>query len=258
MTLAAIRKVAATLDVRVELLPRGRGADLDRLLSARHSALHESVARALAHDFPAWMMASEESFAIWGERGIIDLLLWHPGRRALLIIEFKTELVDVGDLLGTMDRRRRLAAVIAEQRGWFARTVSAWIIVAESRTNQRRIAEHRTVLRNAYPANGRQMRRWLTDPVGPIAALSLWAETTRGSTAPVRRVGRAAPSTDGAGRTPATPRRARMVPVVRPPRRAAECARARGDNNQTAAKTRPGSLRRAVGRQRLAGGVTRA
>ena len=86
MKVAAIRKVAAALDVRVELLPRGRGADLDRLLSARHSALHESVARALAHDFPEWLMASEVSFAIWGERGIIDLLLWHPGRRALLIL----------------------------------------------------------------------------------------------------------------------------------------------------------------------------
>lgn len=194
MTVAAIRKVAAALDVRVELLPRGRGADLDRLLSARHSALHESVARALAHDFPEWLMASEVSFAIWGERGIIDLLLWHPGRRALLIIEFKTELVDVGGMLGTMDRRRRLASEIAEQRGWLPKTVSAWIIVAESRTNQRRIAAQRTVLRNAYPADGRQMRRWLRDPVGPIAALSLWAETTRGASAPVRRVRRAEPS----------------------------------------------------------------
>lgn len=195
MTMAAIRQLAAALEIRVELLPRGRGADLDRLLSARHSALHESVTRALAHDFPAWVMASEVSFAIWEERGIIDLLLWHPTRRALLIIEFKTELVDVGALLGTMDRRRRLAAEIAEQRGWVPTTVSAWIIVAESRTNQRRIAAHRTVLRNAYPADGRQMRRWLRDPVGPIAAMSLWAETRRGSTAPVRRVRRAAPNT---------------------------------------------------------------
>jgi len=190
MTLAAIRQLAAALEIRVELLPRGRGADLDRLLNARHSVLHESVVRAIAHDFPAWEMASEVSFAIWGERGVIDLLLWHPGQRALLIIEFKTELVDIGDLLGTMDRRMRLAREIAQQRGWFPNTVSAWIIVAESRTNERRIAEHRTVLRNAYPAGARQMRRWLSDPIEPIAALSLWAEMTRGSAAPVRRVRR--------------------------------------------------------------------
>lgn len=191
MTLAAIRQVATALEIRVELLPRGRGADLDRLLNARHSALHESFVRAIAHDFPAWEMASEVSFAIWAERGVIDLLLWHPGRRALLIIEFKTELVDVGDLLSTMDRRRRLAHEIAKERGWFPRTVSTWVVLAASRTNERRIAEHRTVLRNAYPADARRMRRWLRDPDGPIAALTTWAESANRSTAPVRRVRRA-------------------------------------------------------------------
>jgi transcriptional regulator with XRE-family HTH domain len=111
MTLGVLRQVAGALEIRLELMPRGRGAELDRLLSARHSTLHESVARALAHDFPDWTMASEVSFAIWGERGVIDLLLWHPDRRALLIIEFKTELVDVGDLLS-----RWIAAVASPRR----------------------------------------------------------------------------------------------------------------------------------------------
>jgi hypothetical protein len=65
MTLGALRQVAAALEIRIELLPRRRGAELDRVLSARHSALHESVATALAHDFPEWVMASEVSFSIW-------------------------------------------------------------------------------------------------------------------------------------------------------------------------------------------------
>lgn len=187
MTLAILRQVAAALEFRLELMPRGQGPELDRLLSARHSALHESVARALAHDFPDWAMASEVSFSIWGERGVIDLLLWHPEHRALLIIEFKTELVDVGDLLGTMDRRRRLAAKIVEPRGWRPRIVSTWVILAESRTNARRIAEHRTVLRTAFPAGAREIRRWLRDPVGSIGGLSLWREPAR-RLAPTRRV----------------------------------------------------------------------
>lgn len=190
MTLTSIRRICEPLEIRVELVPRGRGADLDRMLSARHSALHEVVARALARAFPAWVMAPEVSFSIWGERGVIDLLLWHPGRRALLIIELKTELVDVGELLGTMDRRRRLAFEIAKERGWQPRTVSAWIILAESRTNQRRLAAHRTVLRNAYPSDGHQMRRWLADPAGAIAALSLWPEQVDRATERVRRVRR--------------------------------------------------------------------
>jgi hypothetical protein len=188
MTLAVLRRVAAALEIRLELLPRGQGADLDRLLSARHSALHESVAKALAHDFPDWVMASEVSFSIWGERGVIDLVLWHPERRALLIIEFKTEFVDVGDLLSTMDRRRRLASQIVKARGWYPRTVSTWVIVARSRTNDRRLAEHRTVLRSAFPAGLHDVRRWLREPIGSIDALSMWTESATRPLAPTRRV----------------------------------------------------------------------
>jgi hypothetical protein len=134
-------------------------------------------------------MASEVSFSIWGERGVIDLILWDPEHRALLIIEFKTELVDVGDLLATMDRRRRLAAQIVKDRGWYPRIVSTWVVVAASRTNARRLAEHRTVLRTAFPAGVREIRRWLRDPVGSIAALSLWTDPAR-NVAPRRRVRR--------------------------------------------------------------------
>ena len=190
MTLRVLRQVAAALEIRLELMPRGRGAELDRLLSARHSALHESVAKALAHDFPDWQIASEVSFSIWGERGVIDLLLWHPGRLALLIIEFKTELVDIGDLLGTMDRRCRLAAQIVKHRGWYPSVVSSWVILAASRTNARRIAEHKTVLRTAFPSGTRAIRRWLRDPAGWVAALSLWRMPEREPTAPTQRVRR--------------------------------------------------------------------
>lgn len=195
MTVAVLRQVAAALEIRLELLPRGRGAELDRLLNARHSALHESVAKALAHDFPEWSMASEVSFSIWGERGVIDLLLWHPNRRALVIIEFKTELVDVGDLLSTMDRRRRLAAQIVKSRGWYPNAISTWVILAASRTNARRLAEHRTVLRGAFPMGVHDIRRWLRDPSGAVNALSMWTDRDARPLAPTRRVRRRVPST---------------------------------------------------------------
>ena len=188
MTLASIRRICQSLDIRVELLPRGRGAELDRVINARHSALHESVARVLAHEFPAWLMAHEVSFSIWGERGVIDLLMWHPGRRALLIVELKTELVDTGELIATMDRRRRLADEIAETRGWDPVTVGTWVLMAPSRTNERRIADHRSVLRSAFPADARGIRRWLRDPVDSIDALSPWWGDATGSIAPLQRV----------------------------------------------------------------------
>lgn len=190
LPLDRIREICAILDIRLDLRPRWRGGDLDRMMSRRHSALHESVTRAFAEQFPEWEIAPEVSFSIYGERGVIDLLLWHPGRRALLVIELKTDIVDVGELLGTLDMKRRLAWQIAKDKGWTPLTVSAWVVVAGSRTNERRISEFNAMLRSAYPAAGRQVRAWLRDPVGSIAGLSMWPATAVGSqaTAPRRRV----------------------------------------------------------------------
>jgi DNA-binding Xre family transcriptional regulator len=178
--LGTLRDVCAALEIRVDLVPRWRGGDLDRMLSSRHALLAESVVRALHRDSPDWQVFPEVSFSIWGERGVIDLLAWHPGRRALLVIELKTELVDVGETIGTMDRKQRLAAKVAAERGWDADTVSGWVIVAAGRTNERRLAAFRSTLRAAYPADARQIRAWLKDPVGSIAALSTWHEGSPG------------------------------------------------------------------------------
>jgi transcriptional regulator with XRE-family HTH domain len=191
-----IRAVAKVLDVRVDLTPRWRAGDLDRLLNARHSRLHELVARHL-DELPDWFAQPEVSFAIYGERGIIDILAWHPRLRALLVIELKTDVADVNELVGTVDRKGRLARRIAVERGWIGAhdpppTVSIWIIVADGHTNRRRIQAHGTMLRAAFPVDGRAIRAWLRNPTRPIRALSFWPDsrpaTVRGDLTPVRRV----------------------------------------------------------------------
>src|SRR4249919_3596733 len=70
VSLRTLRRVCATLEMRVEVQARPRGADLDRMLSARHSQLAESVIRTLRRDNPDWQFLPEVSFAIWGERGV--------------------------------------------------------------------------------------------------------------------------------------------------------------------------------------------
>jgi transcriptional regulator with XRE-family HTH domain len=182
VTVEAIRAVAAAVDMRVDLVGRYRGGDLDRLLAAGHSALHESVARYLA-TVEGWRFASEVSFAFYADRGVIDLLAWHARTRSLLVIELKTEFVDMNELVGTLDRKRRRAAEIARDRGWLAdaRTVSVWVIVADSSTNRQRARDHATMLRTAYPLDGRAMRGWLRRPVGSIGCLSFWSNSHRGT-----------------------------------------------------------------------------
>jgi transcriptional regulator with XRE-family HTH domain len=196
VTLGTIRAVAKALDIRVDLMPRWRAGDLDRLLNARHSELHELVARYFSR-LPLWVAQPEVSFAVYGERGVIDILAWHPARKALLVIELKTDIADVNELVGTVDRKGRLAIRIAIERGWVTPrdpppTVSIWIIVGEGPTNRRRVGAHRAMLRAAFPTDGRSMPGWLRDPIRPVRALSFWAgprSATRGPT-PLRRVRR--------------------------------------------------------------------
>lgn len=185
---ATLRRVAAVLGIRVETMVRLPHGEVDRLLNAGHAALHEELARYL-DTLPSWLHAPEVSFAIYGERGVIDILAYHPPTRSLLVIELKTELVAVEDLLATMDRRLRLAASIGRDRGWDASTVSGWVVLTESDTNRRRARSLGSVLRSALPADGRTMRSWLRRPAGSIRALSFWDNFGEG-TAQQRRSSR--------------------------------------------------------------------
>jgi transcriptional regulator with XRE-family HTH domain len=174
VSLRILRRVAGALDIRIDLTARWRAGDLDRLLNARHSELHELVARWFADQLPDWVLAPEVSFSVYGERGVIDILAWHERTGSLLVIELKTAIADVNELLGTMDRKKRLAAQVARERGWHAKSVSAWLIVADTRTNRRRLDAHMAVIRNAFPDGTWAVRRWLRRPREAIAAVTVW------------------------------------------------------------------------------------
>jgi transcriptional regulator with XRE-family HTH domain len=199
LSLDAMRAVGKALEIRVELIARWKAGDLDRLLNARHSRLHDLVAE-MFDNLPDWVIRPEVSFAIYGERGVIDILAWNPRRRMLLVIELKTDIVDLNDLVGSVDRKRRNAVAIATELGWLQRgepppSVATWIIVSESTTNRRRVRSHQSMLRAAFPSDGRSIHGWLKRPTDPIRALSFWADTgtlPRGvRLAPPRRVARA-------------------------------------------------------------------
>lgn len=192
LSLDTIRRIAAALDIRVDLLARWRAGDLDRLVNARHSALHEAVAQMFRARLPQWTLTPEVSFSVYGERGIIDLVAWNAAQRSLLVIELKTDIADVNELIGTFDRKVRLAWPVAEERGWDPLRVSGWVIVAPGRTNRERIAAHGAMLRAAFPMDGRGIGEWLRRPVVRVSALSMWrniqAGTTTADLRPIRRV----------------------------------------------------------------------
>lgn len=180
VSIALLRRVASVLDIRIEVVPRWRGAALDGMLASGHARMHELVSQVLYAS--GWATRPEVSFNHFGERGVVDIVAWHAERRAVLIVELKTQIVDIGDLLATMDRRRRLASVIAAPFGWEPALIGSWVVVADTRTNRRRLSDHRSVLRSAFPQDGRAIAGWLARPAGPIAVLSFLTNDTPAST----------------------------------------------------------------------------
>ena len=169
-----LRAVVVALRADLDIILRWNGTDLDRLLNAGHSAMHELVVGILTA--AGWELVPERSFLIWGERGVIDIVAWLAPSRTLLIVELKTEIVDVQRLIGTVDRYRRLAPQVVRDLGWEPVTVGAWVAVADSPTNRRRLGEHAGVLRAAFPSDGRTVAGWLRRPSGPLLALSFLSD----------------------------------------------------------------------------------
>jgi transcriptional regulator with XRE-family HTH domain len=197
LPLSAMRRMAAILEMRLEIKPHFRGPELDRLVNAAHAALQSAVLRRF-DALPGWVAVPEVTYSIYGERGAVDILAWHAATRTLLIVELKTVLVDAAEIVRKMDERIRLAPAVGGRRGWRPLAVASWLVFTDTRTNRSHLARQRAILERFARLDGRRMRTWLREPRGPVAALSFWEERTA---MVARRIGR--PRDGGAGRSPA-------------------------------------------------------
>lgn len=176
-----VSRVAGVLEIHVGLQAWSRHGDLDRLVNRRHSQLAEDV----LGDFEragGWAVRPEVSFAIYGDRGSVDLIAWHAATASLVVIELKTEIVDLGELLSTLDRKRRLASQIAARFGWTPAATSVALVVSASSTNRRRIAAHARTVRSVLPDSTRRWSAYLRAPSGQIAAVAFVPNRLRGKT----------------------------------------------------------------------------
>jgi transcriptional regulator with XRE-family HTH domain len=178
LSLRLLRAVARALEIRVEVAPWSRRGDLLRFATAGHAQLVEAVIARLRS--LAWDARAEVSFNEFGERGFMDVLAWHPPTRTVLVVEVKTEIVDVGEAVGTFDRKVRLAESVARGLGWVPVSVSSALIVEAGRTNRRRVAAHAETFRSLLPADGRRLRSHLRSPNGSVAAIAFWPIAHRG------------------------------------------------------------------------------
>jgi transcriptional regulator with XRE-family HTH domain len=188
LAISTVRAIFATVDARFEGTVSWRGGAIDRLLDERHSLVVGEVARLLRS--LGWLVEVEVSFAVYGERGSIDVLAYHPGTRALLIVEVKTELTSIEETIRRHDVKVRHAPAIAKERfGWNVELGGRLLIVLDSSTSRRRVARHDASLRVAYPARGREIRQWLRRPARRLGGLMFLSFSNRSNT---RSTGRAA------------------------------------------------------------------
>jgi transcriptional regulator with XRE-family HTH domain len=178
LTVHALDAVAVALGATLQIDLRWQGEGLDRLLDEGHATLVDRVVTWLrAH---GWEVAVEVSFARGGERGSIDVLAWHPVRRALVVIEVKSVTPDMQAMLFGLDRKARLGPGLARDRGWDVRAAARVLVLWDTRTNRRRIEAHAASVRAALPAGTRDVLAWLRDPAGPPPAGAWFLTDARG------------------------------------------------------------------------------
>jgi len=170
VSIHALRAVARVLDVSIAVTPRWRGADAGRLLDAAHAELVEYVVARLRET--GWIVLVEYTFSAWGERGSVDVVAWHPARRALAIFEVKSQIVESHELHSAIDRKARLVPrLLRDERGWRAIHVGRIAVVTDTSANRSRLSRHAATRAAALPADTRQIKRWLADPDESIAGV---------------------------------------------------------------------------------------
>ena len=166
----AFRRVCAALHIEPVLEVRWRGGLGDRLVDRGHARIVEAVLAELARW--GWESVPEFTFNVFGERGSVDVLAWHPLTRTLLIVEIKTRLTDLQRLLMAMSRKLRLVpGEAARDRGWKPRAIGHVVVVQATRANRSIVASHRATFEATFPHQTAEVRRWLRKPTADIAGL---------------------------------------------------------------------------------------
>jgi transcriptional regulator with XRE-family HTH domain len=170
MSVADIARVADALDIRLTLDAWWRGGDVSRLLDAHHASIVDYVVGRLRG--LGWHVRLEYGFNHFGERGSVDIVAWHAMTRTLLLIEVKSRLADLQELLATFARKLRIVPrLVADSERWAPLHVGRLIVLPGTHANRAAVERHANIFEATYPARAAEVHRWLRRPVGAIAGI---------------------------------------------------------------------------------------
>lgn len=176
LRLGGVEATFGALGARFDPRVLWNGPELERLLDAGHAALGVAVKQRLERW--GWLVRVEVSYSRYGERGRMDLLAFHGSTGVLLVIELKTELVDVQELLGLLDAKVRLAPHVARDLGWRPVAVVPVVVFLEDRTTRHRLSVLASLF-DRFSLRGRAALSWLHQPdAATIPTGLLWLTRT--------------------------------------------------------------------------------
>lgn len=169
VTVGTMRRVGDVLEIRTRIDAWRRRGDGARLLDEEHARLVEVAMRALVRE--GWDVTPEWSFNHFGERGSVDIVAWHHASRTLLLIEIKSRIDDVQELIHTFGRKVRIVpGLVATQHGRLPAHVATMLIVAATRTAERVVRAHAATFDAVWPERSDACRRSIRRPVDVGAA----------------------------------------------------------------------------------------
>ncbi|MEO8245917.1 MAG: helix-turn-helix transcriptional regulator [Chloroflexota bacterium] len=172
MTVGTVDRIVRAVGGEASLMAHWRGEQLDRLVDAVHAAVQQSAADQLAR--AGWVVRVEVSFNHYGDRGRIDVMAWHPRVRALLVVEVKSAIGDLQDMLGRLDIKARVARTVGRSLGWTDVTGVVPAIVVRDGEAARRVIRRHPALFTRFDARGRAALAWVRQPSRPLPAGALW------------------------------------------------------------------------------------
>jgi transcriptional regulator with XRE-family HTH domain len=191
LTMASAGAVLDELGVRVRVqLEAPFLAARERQREPVHARTIGYVGRRLTAS--GWQTRNEVEIGDPSSRGWIDLLAFEPGSQALLVIEVKTEIHDVGAIDRQLARYERQAWAAARSFGWQVSRTCGLLVVVETVENDLRLTMNRDYLAQAWPMRARDVPTLFADPslarptgrravfmVDPLSRRRAWAIPTR-------------------------------------------------------------------------------